>query len=400
MRRKPSYEEALRAGLAAAERELARRLPAGDVAELCNRLDELSPAQQTLRVRNAGGLVGLELVAELIRRAKDSVREAPEVALAEAQFATRIVDAVLVEPRHQGLLADLRSEAWSLVANGFRLVDDWAEAEAAWRKVRKFAGLGSKDPVLAAELKERQAALCIDQRRFDEAKALLQGSAELYRNLGETQRLGRCYLRLFRAFYFDGHLEACLEHAWSAVAALDPQEDQRMSLLAMLYVAGTLGELGQAREGYGLLRGAWPQFERQQDAWLLQGARWTRGRLASEIGKLRTAEKMLAGVREEFLSSRQRLEAALISLDLALVYARRDWPEPQRRLADETAPIFQALHLERETLAACLLYVDAARRQRVTVTLVEDVLRRLEPIRRGGPSARRPIDDPQAGEPG
>jgi hypothetical protein len=36
----------------------------------------------------------------------------------------------------------------------------------------------------------------------------------------------------------------------------------------------------------------------------------------------------------------------------------------------------------------------------VTVTLVEDVLRRLEPIRRGGPSARRPIDDPQAGEPG
>lgn len=188
--------------------------------------------------------------------------------------------------------------------------------------------------------------------------------------------------------------------AWSAVEALDPRQEPKLSLLAMLYVSGTLGELGQALDGYRLLRSAWPQFEAEEDAWLYQRARWARGRLASDLGKLRTAEKMLSGVRNEFLDSRQRLEAALVSLDLALVYARRDWPEPQRRLADETAPIFQALHLERETLAACLLYVDAAHRQAVTVTLVEDVLRRLEPMRRGGAAARRPIEEQEAGEPG
>jgi hypothetical protein len=66
-------------------------------------------------------------------------------------------------------------------------------------------------------------------------------------------------------------------------------------------------------------------------------------------------------------------DAAMVSLDLALLYLREGRSEDVKALAEEMLPIFQAQDVHREALAALLLFQDAARRDELTVAAVTDL---------------------------
>jgi tetratricopeptide (TPR) repeat protein len=391
MDRAPNYREILRRGLADAERELGKRLPAEQVRCLCDQLAAHDPAQRRAWLAARGTALGLELVTELIRRARTVLRQGPSVVRAHAELAVEAAEASVCAAGLRPLQQDLRAEAWALLANAHRLFDDYRAAETAWQVAAEALAAGSGDPILAAELAERRASLRTDQRRLPEALTLLEASVRTYRRLGDEQRYGRCSVRLSRVRYFQGELEASLAHALEALAVLEAQEEPQLRALAVLYVAGTLGELGQAAEGLELLQGSWPLFARHATDNMRLRARWTHGRLLRDLGRLVEASVLLEEVRIELLAQGAQLEAALCSLDLALVFARERSAEPQRRLAEEMAPVFGTLGLEQEALAAFLLYVDAARQDAATASLVEGVLEQLEPVRRaGGPRRSRP----------
>jgi hypothetical protein len=105
---------------------------------------------------------------------------------------------------------------------------------------------------------------------------------------------------------------------------------------------------------------------------------------------------LLDTVRKEFLAEHQALDAALCSLDLALAYARRGDSLLQSRLAEEMIPVFTSLAIEREAMAAFLLYADAARKFRVSLSLVEEVRRSTLELRRG---PRKPREAPLGEKP-
>ena len=75
--------------------------------------------------------------------------------------------------------------------------------------------------------------------------------------------------------------------------------------------------------------------------------------------------------RDGFLEKYMAFDAALVSLDLAVVYLRAGRTEEVRSLAEAMIPIFKSQEIHREALAALVMFQEAARREAVTLSLVE-----------------------------
>jgi hypothetical protein len=78
-------------------------------------------------------------------------------------------------------------------------------------------------------------------------------------------------------------------------------------------------------------------------------------------------------------------DAAMVSLDLAILYLKEDRVADVQRLAEEMLPIFQAQDVHREDLAALRLFQEAAQRQELTVEKVRELAAWLRRWPRSGP---------------
>jgi len=77
-------------------------------------------------------------------------------------------------------------------------------------------------------------------------------------------------------------------------------------------------------------------------------------------------------------------EAALASLDLAVLYLKAGQTAEVKRLAGAMGGIFEAKGIAREALAALTLFCEAARQETATVELAKRVIAEVERARRGG----------------
>ena len=74
--------------------------------------------------------------------------------------------------------------------------------------------------------------------------------------------------------------------------------------------------------------------------------------------------------------------AALASLELAEIYARRQDPLPMQRLAEEMLPIFQSQLIHREAVAALIVFREAVAMRGANVSLIRDVAHFLRDAQR------------------
>jgi tetratricopeptide (TPR) repeat protein len=110
---------------------------------------------------------------------------------------------------------------------------------------------------------------------------------------------------------------------------------------------------------------------------------WVEGNIHLGRGRLGPAEEAFREVRQEFLARQMGYDAALVSLDLALLFAQEDCTEELKRLAGELMPIFEAQDVHREALVALLMFQRACQEERVTVDLVRQFAAYLRRERRG-----------------
>jgi hypothetical protein len=86
---------------------------------------------------------------------------------------------------------------------------------------------------------------------------------------------------------------------------------------------------------------------------------------------------------------RHGYDAAMASLDLALLYLKEGRTADVLPLAEEMAALFEARDVHREAVAAVLLFREAAQRDEVTAGMVRELAARLETARRGGQAEGR-----------
>jgi hypothetical protein len=105
--------------------------------------------------------------------------------------------------------------------------------------------------------------------------------------------------------------------------------------------------------------------------------RWVEGRIADGLGRTGQAIEILNQVRGEFASRSMDYDTALVSLELATIFAREGRADSVKALARHMAPIFRAQGVHREALAALALFRQAAESEEVTADLARRFLEYL-----------------------
>jgi hypothetical protein len=83
-------------------------------------------------------------------------------------------------------------------------------------------------------------------------------------------------------------------------------------------------------------------------------------------------------------------DAALASLDLAMLGLRAGQTARVRKLAVEMEAVFLAKKIEREALAALSLFWEAAKQETATMELVQRVIAEIETTKRSASLPERP----------
>lgn len=310
------------------------------------------------------------LLELLVDRSWEASLEDPALAGDLAELALRLGG--LLNPAHYRpeLVEDLRARAWISLGNARRLTSDLSGAEEAFRSATVHLARGTGDPIERAILLDREASLRRAQRRFADALDCITKAIGLFLRNGEKHRAGRSMVNLSLIHSYAGETAASIEVLTQALDLLDAHQDPRTLLCARHNLAGYLAEAGRCAEALRLFRGTRLLYRDFPDAWTQNRRRWLKGRIDYGLGRPRPAEASLRAARAGFLAEGIPYDTALVSLDLALLYAEQGRTAELKRLATEMVPLFASNRIPREALAALTFLQQALEAEKATVELV------------------------------
>jgi transcriptional regulator with XRE-family HTH domain len=223
-----------------------------------------------------------------------------------------------------------------------------------------------------------QASLRRAERRFEEATDLLTRSAAAASGVRF-----RVQVEVSRAKLAEetGGLEEAVAILAGAVETEIPGDDGRLVLCVHHNLADALSKLDRFKEADAhlpVVRDLSRKHGGEIDAVRLL---WTEGRVAAGLGKIEDGITALTRVRGAFVSRHMSYDMALVSLELAVLYAGEGRTDQVKTLARHMAPIFKAQDVHREALAALTLFRQAAEKERVTSDFARELLSYLRNAR-------------------
>jgi tetratricopeptide (TPR) repeat protein len=385
--------EAARAGLlprdySALEAELARSR--AGAAALWKRLERLSFEKQLGVVREMDRFLSWGLCELLCRMSREAAPQDATRAVERAELALLVAERLRPgQPAEEEWLLGLRALAWAHLGNARRVLGElrgaaeaFARSAELWEKAEKETG----DPLgYGPVILDLEGSLRRGQRRFAEALDLLDRVVVAYRDGDpETRDLhlaGRALIK--KAYTLDqmGEPGRALEVLREAAPLVDPARDPRLPLCLRHNILDTLSKIGRFQEARELLPEVAALSREIGNALDLARLRWAEARIAAGLGEAAGAEEAFEEVRRELLAQGIGYDAALVSLELAALYAGQGRTEEMKELAGEMLPIFQAADVHREALAALAVFQQAAAREAATLDLVKEVAAFLERAR-------------------
>jgi tetratricopeptide (TPR) repeat protein len=324
-----------------------------------------------------------------IRVCEESVRRAvhrSHEALALADLALSIADRV---PGEESWRSRLKGFAWAHVGNARRVANDLAGADDAFVRSWEFwrTGAGS-DPELLAEwqLFSLEASLRRDQLQFSAALELLDQARAAS---GENQVAARTLLKKGNVYEQMGDSERALVALREAAPFVEATCDPRLVLCLRFDTANNLYLLSRYAEAAELMPRVRDWAIQQANELDLTRVVWLESRVAAGEGRAEEAIAGLEQVRGYFTSQGLPYDAALSSLDLAVLWLAAGRTAELKALAVAMGWIFKAKGIDREALAALTLFCDAARQERATVELARQVAAQIEKVMRSAPLTKK-----------
>ncbi len=314
------------------------------------------------------GLLELAVERSLERSIQDAER-GEEL----GRLALRIADLLDDERYGADQLEDLRARAWAYVGNARRIRSDFQRAEAAFQQALSHLQRGTGDLFEQAILLDLQASLRRSQRRFDIAFKLLRKAIALFLEIGDRHRAGRSLVNLSLGLFYAGRTEESIPVIYRALDLIEPGQDPRLLLMTRHNLILVLTEAGRFLEARRAYRETQPLYRNFPDAWTQNRRRWVKGKIARGMGQLEQAETLFLAVRDGFLDEGIPYDTALVSLEIALLYAEQRRTAELKRLAAEMVPIFASRHIHREALAALAFFRQAVEAERAGVEVVAKV---------------------------
>lgn len=340
------------------------------------------PAERLARVdRSRSRFRGPVLAERLIEESRRRTPADPEEGYDLADLARAVVQRSPDHPDTFSLLALASAQ----MANACRAGGDLRRADEHFQYVRFLVrDQGVTDPLALAQIDHLEGSLRKDQRRFQEAEDLLARSAMLFRISGDAVETGRVLLKLGALFFQRSLFERAIETTEVGLERLSPEEEPWLYLNGRHNLALYLTEAGRHAQAAGLVAADEDLYRQHPEPWTQLRLSWLRGKIAAGMGEPAEAERLFRETRDGFVRQGNGYDAAMASLDLALLFLREGRTAEVQPLAAEMVALFESRDVHREALAAVRLFQEAAQREEVTAGVVREVAGRLEAARRGG----------------
>ena len=178
-----------------------------------------------------------------------------------------------------------------------------------------------------------------------------------------------------------GDLDQGIVTVRSALELLGPESDLLLHVGGHYNLTVYLMKAGRCEEAAELFAADQALYEQVQEIWLELRLTWLRGDIAVANGDFAGAEQAYLDVRRLCIGQGIGYDAAMVSLDLAILYLKEGRMADVQRVAEEMLPIFQAQDVHREALAALRLFQEAAHHQELTIEKALEVAAYLREAR-------------------
>lgn len=278
---------------------------------------------------------------------------------------------------------ELMVRAATYMGNAERATGRLQEARSRFEFARSLVRFeGVTDSLTLAELDWFEGALAMDQRRFRSAEHLLNRAIILLLLAGGPPQGARPMLTLGGMYFNRGDYGKAIEVTRLALGLLPGDQDERFFLSCRHNLSIYLCEEGRYQEAAEALEQDEEMYTHFPEPFTQLRLLWLKGKIASGLGQADAAEQAFLEARNGFLHQGIGYDAAMVSLDLALLFARQGRAGDVLRIAEEMHSIFEAQDVHREAVAALLLFQKAARDRAATVEELEEIARYLRSARK------------------
>ncbi len=319
----------------------------------------------------------------LLQKSREATFSDPARGVELANLALRVV-------RHLGKaydpnwVTDLRARCFAHLGNARRVLGELRSAEDAFVKAEGCLVRSSSGNVeVRAEILDLRSSLRRAQRRLDEALDLIDQALSLYREAGQEHGIAKSLLQRAKILEENGDLTGAIDLLRRTTEEIDPVREPQLSAYGRFNLLTALLLAEHYEEAERLLPAIEGPLRIVGQPLDLIRLRWVEGNIHLGRGRRGPAEAAFREAQKEFLERQMGYDAALVSLDLARLYAQEGCVEDLKRLAAEMMPVFQSRDVHREAILALLMFQRACEEERLTVDLVRQLSAYLRRERRG-----------------
>ncbi|MEM7482221.1 MAG: hypothetical protein AAF481_13680 [Acidobacteriota bacterium] len=311
------------------------------------------------------------LCEQLIERSIAARQEDPKVTLRCAEMAMAIADDALADGE-AAQFAELRVRVWSELGNARRISNDLAGSDAAFAKAGRYLDeLPQCDPLLKAEYLSLLASLRDYQRRMKEALTLLRQAAVIYQRHGSDDAMAKVLIKEASILAKAGEVEQGLQAVWSGLQRIGPDADLSLVMSGIQNLLHLMIDRGAYGEAAHLVDAVEPLYRRFAGRMLGLRLDWLKARIDLETKGPEAGVRSLEAVRQRFLDHDLPFETAVVSLDLAQVFASTGDTVRLHETARQMIPIFQQLDVTRDLIGILATLRAVSLRQEAALTLIE-----------------------------
>ena len=381
-------QSAAMAGLKAVESTLAqltanaRRLHAAQARQQAGRLwktlSPLNPEKRQATVEKNRRYWAWALAERICAESERAAAHRADEGVELAGLALRIAELALVGETFR---SRLQGYAWGFVANSWRVHGELSRAEEAFLRSDVLWKAGAPaDPGLldGSLLIELKASLRRYQGRTTEALSLLDQALS-----ASGSEEAQCRIRINKANTLElmGESEGAIAELRQAMRLSERSRNQRLPFLVRFALASNLHELARYTEAQELLPKVQELAKRLGNELDLVRVLWLQGRLAAALGRVEEALAAWEQVRRYFTSKRIAYDAALVTLELAVLNLEHGKAGEVKRLTAGMLWIFESQAVHQEALAALGLFCEAVRKEEANAGLARRVADYLQRAR-------------------
>ncbi len=275
----------------------------------------------------------------------------------------------------------LEGYVWAFLGNAQRVAGSLPSSEASFACAEKTWASWKGDtpiPLGAWRLPDMKASLRRHQGRFAEALALHEEAL----GLAPPEVVGRILLKKAFTLEQQGETYKALAELQAAEAHLETAHEPRLRRVLEFNRIVLLCHLERFPEAAKRLAAIKSMVEAAGQSLDQIRVLWLESKVFAGCGRRSEAADLLDRVRREFLSREIAFDAALATLELAVLYLEEGRTTEVRRIASELAPIFAAQRVARETFACVELFIKAVQHDTLTTELARGWLNELKLYRR------------------